>query len=615
MLSFGRKVVGWFTPAWMKSPNYINDECESEVSISSTETSHDQSNVNSESAISSPAVSSINAPENMLYFTPGTTQYAGHIYQNNMQINDHERGFGKPNYGFTAPEYLPRGNQFDSPHLRGQNDVTGMQMPHGQAGMQPVHDWPVFTHHDGRSTSWPIREQCSNYARPAQTMNGASYQQKINTGSYIQNYATQNDQSYGENPTDFKSVNANQISSPTNNYVMYPEPYSNPRDMNYRQGYGRYNYPNTNGMVPDSCHATVPPKYGRPEVLESCKREGLYNQYKQANELLDHRSPNQTYNNQNCNNFGISNGYGLQQENPTKTYTPSKIYRKHKEPMKFNGKTDWKDYHSHFLAVAEWNGWNLEESGLQLAISLVDEAREILSSLPHFERNNYHSIINALKQRYDPDGHENSYSMELMNRARKSGEDTTAYGYALLRLAHKAYPNMPLPEQILINLYINGLGDKDLKRHVYLSKPTTLEMAIKTASIFEGFDEKPPKKKIGFESILKKPQNSEINAVTNTQSATQIVPDMLKNIEKTMTEMSSRLNKLENGAQSSYKKSSNKSHIQCYRCQNFGHYSKFCPQNTDRRPRPELPRQDPPRLDTGSSPTKNDQDDKTHLNK
>ena len=70
MLSFGRKVVGWFTPAWMKSPNYINDECESEVSISSTETSHDQSNVNSESAINSPAVSSINSPENKLYFTP-----------------------------------------------------------------------------------------------------------------------------------------------------------------------------------------------------------------------------------------------------------------------------------------------------------------------------------------------------------------------------------------------------------------------------------------------------------------------------------------------------------------------------------------------------------------
>ena len=46
--------------------------------------------------------------------------------------------------------------------------------------------------------------------------------------------------------------------------------------------------------------------------------------------------------------------------------------------MKFNGKTDWRDYHSHFVAVAEWNEWDLHECGLQLAISLVDEARELL---------------------------------------------------------------------------------------------------------------------------------------------------------------------------------------------------------------------------------------------
>ena len=284
----------------------------------------------------------------------------------------------------------------------------------------------------------------------------------------------------------------------------------------------------------------------------------------------------------------------------------TKHYRKHKEPMKFNGKTDWRDYHSHFMAVAEWNGWDEAESGLQLAISLVDEAREILSSMPHFERNNYHAIVKALKQRYDPDGQENSYSMELMNRIRKAGEDTTAYGYALLRLAHKAYPNMPLPEQVLINIYINGLGEKDLKRHVYLSKPETLEKAIKIASVFEGFEEKPKT------NMPKKPKASEVNAVKgeNTKLEPGITPDMLKGFEKCMTEISERLSNLEKRPQQPQRRPMDKSKIQCFRCKNYGHYSRECAQNVDQKTRSD-------RQGQGSAPphsAQGPQVNKPHLN-
>lgn len=96
-------------------------------------------------------------------------------------------------------------------------------------------------------------------------------------------------------------------------------------------------------------------------------------------------------------------------------------YRKHKEPMRFNGKTDWNDYYSHLMAIAEWNGWNIEECGLQLALSLVDEAREVFSSLHPSERRNFHTLKRALQQRFDPEGRETTYSFELMKSYKTRG--------------------------------------------------------------------------------------------------------------------------------------------------------------------------------------------------
>ena len=276
---------------------------------------------------------------------------------------------------------------------------------------------------------------------------------------------------------------------------------------------------------------------------------------------------------------------GVIQYTPNYAYEGShRPFRKHKEPMRFNGKMDWDDYYSHFNAVAEWNGWGIHECGLQLAMSLVDDAREILSGIPVYEQNNYPILVNALKQRFAPDGKESSYSMELMNRSRKSGEDTTAYGYALMKLAKRAYPNEPLPEQALINLYINGLGDKDMKRHVYLCKPSSLDETIKIASAYEGFDEK-PRIDARCEKYMKKPKMGEVNVV-NASKNTQgdgLTDDLLKNFEKAMAGFTERLDRLERGRyqNSGGKPRRDKSTVECFRCKKMGHYSKECPDNPD----------------------------------
>lgn len=88
------------------------------------------------------------------------------------------------------------------------------------------------------------------------------------------------------------------------------------------------------------------------------------------------------------------------------------VRRKEKEPARFNGKSDWSDYLIHFTYVAEWNGWTEDEMGLQLAICLTDEAREVLSSLRASDKHNFSALVDALACRYSPQGRQSSQANE-----------------------------------------------------------------------------------------------------------------------------------------------------------------------------------------------------------
>ena len=285
--------------------------------------------------------------------------------------------------------------------------------------------------------------------------------------------------------------------------------------------------------------------------------------------------------------------------------------RREREPMKFNGKTDWRDYLGHFTAVAEWNRWNYEELGLQLAISLTDEAREVLGSLTGAEQYDFETLKGALTRRFSPEGKESQYSLQLMNLTCKPGETVTSYGQTMRRLANRAYPESLLDEKVLVDLYIRGLPDYDMKRHVYLAKPVSLTEAINSAVAYEAFDmpksnlhERLHKPKPGISAI--KPQDASTTALCREDKYDKLA-ETVKQIASTVSQLTGSVNKLAQSRQSD----PSKYLIECFKCHRKGHYARDCTTNTGIQSKSIGPRNGKPYQ---APPNSSQQTNKTRVN-
>ena len=178
-------------------------------------------------------------------------------------------------------------------------------------------------------------------------------------------------------------------------------------------------------------------------------------------------------------------------EKSTTSKTKKSVKRREKEPQSFDGKSvDWKDFIVQFEQVAEWNRWSYGEMAQQLVMCLRGTAQKLLGDLPHSTLTDYASLKTSLGNRFHPQERESAYRCEFRTRRRQKDESSTDFGHALRRLGCLAFPNIPSQwrEPFVVDQFISGLGNYEIRKHVAFHHPKTLEAAIALAVEFEAFE-------------------------------------------------------------------------------------------------------------------------------
>jgi hypothetical protein len=246
--------------------------------------------------------------------------------------------------------------------------------------------------------------------------------------------------------------------------------------------------------------------------------------------------------------FPLGNSFSSYGQNSSK-----KCYK----PDHFDGNSDWSDYLKHFEAVSTWNGWNDMEKAMQLTMSLKGTARQTWSdSFPDQQPcMDFKVLTETLGARFKPEGREEAYKAEFKGRRKLRDETFMDFGYALRRLALRAFPRLDYKgrEENIIDQFLSGLFDPNMKRHLMLSHPSTLEQAITMATEYDlvnrALAPKPP------------PKPQHVAAVQNSPVSQDVLIAFMERTEKALSKLS------------------DKKEFKCFKCHKSGHFARDCPEN------------------------------------
>lgn len=171
-------------------------------------------------------------------------------------------------------------------------------------------------------------------------------------------------------------------------------------------------------------------------------------------------------------------------------------------------------------------------------MSLRGSAQRMLGDLTRDQLTNYESLKSVLTQRFNPTERETAYRCEFRNRKRLPGETVADYGYTLKRLASRTFQTIPvtLCEGIIVEQYINGLGNQEIKRHVQFAHPTSFDMAISLALEFEAFE--------GVQNNTpRKPKDTEFHSV-RAESDNNTENKRISELEKSLALLQKSIQKL-----------------------------------------------------------------------
>ena len=152
-------------------------------------------------------------------------------------------------------------------------------------------------------------------------------------------------------------------------------------------------------------------------------------------------------------------------------------------PRLYDGKTAWREYHSHFQRVSRVNGWAEHQRLDYLWIHLTGEALSYVETLTPEQTTSYGRLCQVLEGRFGDTQQAEVYKSELRGRRRKSGESLQALAQDISRLVQRAYPEIGRPgiEELAVEKFREALPDHGQRMAVFQCKARSLDQAVQAA--------------------------------------------------------------------------------------------------------------------------------------
>ncbi|KAL7883281.1 hypothetical protein SRHO_G00009390 [Serrasalmus rhombeus] len=167
----------------------------------------------------------------------------------------------------------------------------------------------------------------------------------------------------------------------------------------------------------------------------------------------------------------------------TATSTAASTTRRLSLPC-YNGDADWAAFDAQLEVVASCEGWSDAETAAQLCLALQGPALRVLVELPAECRRELAPLKRALMTRFGRQPDESAAKLLLANRRRNRGERIGVLASEVALLVRQAYPSFPreAQQQLSLDHFVRALEPGELRMHVRLANPITIDAAVDEAT-------------------------------------------------------------------------------------------------------------------------------------
>ncbi|KAL5004187.1 hypothetical protein ScPMuIL_017643, partial [Solemya velum] len=152
-------------------------------------------------------------------------------------------------------------------------------------------------------------------------------------------------------------------------------------------------------------------------------------------------------------------------------------------PDIYSGQTKFKDWLIQFEVCKDINNWTDTQACKFMAVKLRGNALQTFTDIDEDHRNDYTSVVQTLRDRFDPDVDPGVYWAQLRNRVRKRGEPLSELASNIQRLVALAHPQADSHTRsgLSVQYFVEAMDDREIKRQLRRSKPVDMTQALKIA--------------------------------------------------------------------------------------------------------------------------------------